>query len=85
MFKTPALVYKDGVAVARDGRIVAVPTGGVHFIEPAFDRGIEKVLRKHLAAQGSVNPVTQVITHDELCQCCNLGRLLPAACLEVTP
>ena len=24
----------------------------------------------------------QTITHDELCGCCNGGRLLPAACFE---
>ena len=39
--------------VAREGRIAAVPVGGTHFVEPDYDRGIEKTLRKHLAAHGS--------------------------------
>ena len=82
MFTTPEYVFKDGTLVARSGRITAVPAGGTHFVEPAYDRGIEKTLRKHLAAHGSVNFDHIAIGHDELCSCCNGGRLLPAACFE---
>jgi len=82
MFTTPAYVFKDGVPVARDGRITAVPVGGTHFVAPEYDRGIEAVLRKHYAAQGAVNFDQVAIGHDELCSCCNGGRLLPAACFE---
>jgi formylmethanofuran dehydrogenase subunit A len=85
MFKTPRLVFKDGAEVARDGRITAVPAGGVHFVEPEYDRGIERTLRKHLNAGGGVNFDHQPIGRDELCGCCNQGRLLPTACLAVTP
>jgi formylmethanofuran dehydrogenase subunit A len=85
MFSTPERVYKDGTLVARAGRITAVPTGGTHFVEPAYDRGIESYLRKHLAAHGSVNFDAVAIDHDELCTCCNGGRLLPTACFENTP
>ena len=41
MFATPEYVFKDGVLVARDGRIAAEPVGGTHFVEPDYDRGIE--------------------------------------------
>ena len=83
MFTTPAHVYKDGVLVARAGRITAVPVGGTHFVAPEYDRGIEKMLRKHHAEKGSVNFDRLAIGHDELCSCCNHGgRLLPAACFE---
>ncbi|MDM0103499.1 formylmethanofuran dehydrogenase subunit A [Variovorax sp. J22R24] len=82
MFSTPEFVFKDGALVARGGRIAAVPTGGTHFVEPEYDRGIEKTLRKHLAARGSVNFDRIAIGHDELCSCCNGGRLLPAACFK---
>ena len=82
MFATPAHVFKDGTPVARDGRIVAVPVGGTHFVAPDYDRGIEKILRKRHAAQGGVNFDLLPIGHDELCGCCNGGRLLPAACFE---
>jgi len=46
---------------------------------------IEKTLRKHLATRGSVNFDRIAIGHDELCGCCNGGRLLPAACFQAQP
>ena len=82
MFTTPAYVFKDGTLVARAGRITAVPVGGTHFVAPDYDRGIETTLRKHYAAHGGVNFDQLAIGHDELCGCCNGGRLLPAACFE---
>ncbi|MBP6336480.1 MAG: formylmethanofuran dehydrogenase subunit A [Vitreoscilla sp.] len=82
MFSTPEYVYKDGVQVARAGRITASPTGGTHFVEPDYDPIIEKTLRKHFNRHGSVNFEHQAIGHDELCACCHGGRLLPTACLE---
>ncbi|MEJ8823365.1 formylmethanofuran dehydrogenase subunit A [Variovorax humicola] len=84
MFTTPEYVFKDGAMVARGGKITAVPVGGTHFVEPDFDRTVEKTLRKHLAAHGSVNFDRIAIGHDELCSCCNGGRLLPAACFKGT-
>ena len=84
MFTAPEYVYKDGTLVARKGRITAVPVGGTHFVEPEYDRSIETLLRKHMAAHGSVNFDSVPIAHDELCTCCNGGRLLPAACFENT-
>ena len=83
MFSRPAHVFKDGVCVARDGRITAVTVGGTHFVEPAYDRGIEKRLRRHYAAHGQVHFDHVGIGHDELCRCGNGGRLLPSACFEV--
>ncbi|AGU50220.1 formylmethanofuran dehydrogenase, subunit A [Variovorax paradoxus B4] len=82
MFATPEYVFKDGVLVSRAGRVTAAPVGGTHFVAPDYDRGIEKRLRRHLAAQGSVNFDHIAIGHDELCQCCNGGRLLPAECFK---
>lgn len=84
MFTAPEYVYKDGRLVARAGRITATPVGGTHFVEPEYDRGIETYLRRHLATHGSVNFDAVPIDHDELCTCCNGGRLLPAACFEPT-
>ena len=80
MFTTPEWVFKDGTLVARAGRIEAVPTGGTHYVEPDYDRGIEKTLRRHFAAHGSVNFDHLAIGRDELCRCGNGGRLLPVAC-----
>jgi len=85
MFQVPDCVFKDGTLVARAGQIVAAPTGGTHFVEPDYDRGIEKRLRAHFAAQGAVQFDNIAIGHDELCRCCNGGRLLPAACFGASP
>ena len=82
MFATPAHVFKDGVEVARAGRVLAVPTGGVHFVEPGYDNAIEKTLRRHLEDKGAIRFDHVAIGRDELCRCCNNGRLLPAACFE---
>ncbi|PXW91563.1 formylmethanofuran dehydrogenase subunit A [Sphaerotilus hippei] len=84
MFTTPELVFKDGLLVSRAGRITAVPVGGTHFVEPDYDRAVEKTLRRRHARFGSVNPAHVAIGHDELCECGHGGRLLPAACFEGT-
>jgi formylmethanofuran dehydrogenase subunit A len=80
MFSTPEYVFKDGLQVARAGRISALPTGGTHFVEPGYDTAIEKWLRKQVDQRGSLNFDHLAIGHDELCRCGNGGRLLPLAC-----
>ena len=82
MFATPEFVFKDGVQVARAGRITALPVGGTHFVEPGYDTAIEKRLRKLIDQRGSQNFDHIAIGRDELCRCCNSGRLLPLACFE---
>lgn len=82
MFTAPEHVFKDGVRVARQGRITATPTGGTHFVEPVYDKGIEALIARHAHEHLAVAPRHLVIGHDELCRCCNGGRLLPAACFE---
>lgn len=84
MFTAPEHVFKDGVRVARAGVITATPTGGTHFVEPVFDRGIEKILAPYTEKHLSVGLRNAVIGHDELCRCCNGGRLLPTACFTTT-
>jgi formylmethanofuran dehydrogenase subunit A len=82
MFTTPEYVFKDGTLVSRAGRVTALPTGGSHYVEPDYDRSIETVLRKRAATHGSLIYENTVISHDELCACCNGGRLLPVECFE---
>jgi formylmethanofuran dehydrogenase subunit A len=82
MFSTPERVYKDGQLVAKAGTLVAAPVGGTHFVEPDYDHGIHKRLKRHFSDKGLVNFDHVAISHDELCRCCNGGRLLPTACFE---
>jgi formylmethanofuran dehydrogenase subunit A len=85
MFRSPEYVFKDGTLVARAGRVTATPVGGTHFVEPGFDTAIEKTLRRHYEERGSIAFEHAEITHDELCRCCNGGRLLPLSCFEAAP
>ncbi|MCB1888942.1 MAG: formylmethanofuran dehydrogenase subunit A [Rhodocyclaceae bacterium] len=80
MFTTPEHVFKDGVRVAYKGRITASPVGGTHFVEPAFDRGIEKHLKAHHDVHGSVRFEHLAISHDELCECSRCGGTHVVAC-----
>jgi formylmethanofuran dehydrogenase subunit A len=80
MFRTPEYVFKDGTLVARAGRVTATPVGGTHFVAPDYDPAIEKTLRRHWQAHGSINFDHVAIGVEELCRCCNGGRLLPAEC-----
>ncbi|MCW5664439.1 MAG: formylmethanofuran dehydrogenase subunit A [Piscinibacter sp.] len=82
MFRTPEWVFKDGVLVAQAGRVTATPVGGTHFVEPGYDPIIEKTLRRHWQDRAAIAFDNVAITHDELCSCCNGGRLLPAACFS---
>jgi formylmethanofuran dehydrogenase subunit A len=79
MFTTPAWVFKDGTPVARDGRLLATPVGGVHHVAPDHDRGIERHIADFVRRHGSVHPDHLAIGRDELCACANGGRLLPCA------
>lgn len=85
MFTSPAYVFKDGELVARDGALVATPTGGIHYVAPEFDRGIEKTLRAYSEANLASNFAHAAISDDEVCSCCRGGRLLPVACLSRSP
>jgi formylmethanofuran dehydrogenase subunit A len=77
MFTRAAWLFKDGAPVVREGRVVATPVGGTHFAQPVFDAGVERALDDRPLG---VHKRYAVIGHDELCSCCNGGRLLPSAC-----
>jgi len=84
MFRSPECVFKDGVLVARAGRVMATPVGGAHFIEPGYDSAIERTLRRHWDAHGAIGFDHVAIDRDELCRCGNGARLLPAACFTAS-
>ena len=80
MFTRAAWVFKDGEAVVREGRVVATPVGATHFAEPVFDAGVTRLIEERSERPLGVHKRYAVIGHDELCACCNGGRLLPSAC-----
>jgi formylmethanofuran dehydrogenase subunit A len=80
MFSRAAWVFKDGEPVVREGRVIATPVGATHFAEPAFDPGVQRLLDAWSERPLGVHRRHAVIGHDELCACCNGGRLLPSSC-----
>jgi len=80
MFSRATWVFKDGAPVVREGRVVATPAGAVHFAEPVFDTGVERVLAARNERPLGVHWRHAAIGDDELCACCNGGRLFPWAC-----
>jgi formylmethanofuran dehydrogenase subunit A len=79
-FSRPTWVLKDGVVVVRNGRVTAAPTGGIHFARPSFDAAIANTLDQQDGAYMRGHLRAGAIGDDELCACCNGGRLLPWAC-----
>ena len=43
---TPAYVFKSGLEVARDGAIVAAPSGATQRVRPGYDAQIERPLKR---------------------------------------
>ncbi|WP_250493758.1 formylmethanofuran dehydrogenase subunit A [Caballeronia sp. GAWG1-1] len=84
MFTSPAFVFKDGELIARDGTLLATPTGGIHYVQPEYDRAIEKRVRKFAEANLASKFEKLAIGDDEICACCNGGRLLPVACFDAS-
>jgi formylmethanofuran dehydrogenase subunit A len=81
MFAAPACVFKDGTLVCEAGRITATPVGGVHVVQPDYDRGIERDVETYSERYLATAFRHAVIGEDELCSCCNHGaRLLKVAC-----
>ena len=84
MFTSPAYVFKDGELIARDGTLLATPTGGIHYVSPEYDRAIEKRVRDYAQANLATRFENIAIGDDEICACCNGGRLLPVACFAAS-
>ena len=47
MFATPAMVFKNGELVVRDGKVVKAVQGATHVARPEYDKGIEKSLKDY--------------------------------------
>jgi formylmethanofuran dehydrogenase subunit A len=84
MFTSPAYVFKDGELIARDGTLLATPTGGIHYVRPEYDRAIETRVREFAQQHLATRFENIAIGDDEICACCNGGRLLPVACFAAS-
>jgi formylmethanofuran dehydrogenase subunit A len=76
MFERPAWVFKAGLPVVRDGRILATPHGATHVVRPEFDRAIEADLADYFASHMTQRLEGFAIGDGELCEACNQGGAL---------
>jgi formylmethanofuran dehydrogenase subunit A len=87
MFERPALVFKDGVLVARGGAIVEVTRGATHTVKPAFDRSIAAPLGAYFDRYRGMKLANVPIGAEELLECGSsrvvvhecAGRAIPRA------
>jgi len=79
MFARPALVFKDGVLVARDGAIVEVTRGATHTVKPAFDRSITGPLGAYFERYRGMKLANVPIGAEELNEC-GSSRLIVHEC-----
>ena len=73
MFAQPKFVIKDGVVVARDGRIVYERPGRTLYVAPPYDPDIEKEIRAHFRESYTVSFDNYAISPDHLA----FGEMIP--------
>jgi formylmethanofuran dehydrogenase subunit A len=73
MFARPKFVIKDGVVVARDGRIVCERPGRTLYVAPPYDPKIEEEIRAHFQASYTVSFDNYAISPDHLA----FGEMVP--------
>ena len=73
MFAHPKFVIKDGVVVARDGRIVCERPGRTLYVSPPYDPKIEKEIRTHFQESYTVSFDNYAISPDHIAS----GKMIP--------
>jgi formylmethanofuran dehydrogenase subunit A len=66
MFQEPSYVFKGGVEVAREGRLVASPPGVTHLARPEYDRRIESRVRRFFDDHMTIGFGNFPLSEDEL-------------------
>ena len=66
MFSSPEYVFKRGELCVRNGKVCAIPATSTHVVEPAYDRGIEKPLKRYFDRYMTMNLENYKLSRDEL-------------------
>lgn len=66
MFATPAMVFKNGELIVRDGKVVKVVQGATHVARPDYDKGIEKSLSDYFDRYHTVRMQNFKVADDEI-------------------
>ena len=66
MFAHPEYVFKRGELCVKNGQVCAIPTTSTHVVEPDYDPGIEKSLKRYFDRYMSMNLENFKISREEL-------------------
>ena len=66
MFSSPEYVFKRGELCIRNGKVCAIPATSTHVVEPDYDRGIEKPLKRYFDRYMTMNLENYKLSRDEL-------------------
>ncbi len=69
MFAKPALVFKNGVLVVKDGDIIETVHGVTHVVKPDYNEDIEKPLKKYFDDYQTISLPNFKISNDEMEEC----------------
>ena len=66
MFGKPEYVFKRGELCVRNGKVCAIPATSTHVVEPEYDPGIEKPLKRYFDRYMTMNLENFKLSRDEL-------------------
>ena len=66
MFASPEYVFKGGELCVRNGKVCAIPATSTHVVEPDYDPGIEKSLKRYFDRYMTMNLENFKLSRDEL-------------------
>lgn len=69
MFAKPALVFKNGTLVVKEGDVVETVLGVTHVVKPEFNEDIEKPLKEYFDAYQTISLPNFKISNDEMEEC----------------
>ena len=69
MFAKPAMVYKNGTLIVKDGRVIETVQGITHTTKPEYDHNIEKPLKKYFDDYQTIAMSNFKISNDEMVEC----------------
>jgi len=73
MFSRPVYVFKDGILVAKEGRVICERPGNTLYVSPDFSPDIEKEIRRHIESNYTISFDHYPVRRDELSQ----GKQIP--------
>ena len=66
MFAHPRYVFKNGILMVKDCKVIEIPPSYTHVIKPEYDPDIEKIIKKHYQDNRTVALENSVISNDEM-------------------